>query len=82
MLDGHPEAWAIADRPDPVATIALVLFGVTIIGLVIGGVLAIYDWRTPAAVRPLFWVVLGTFMGGFAVLILGATLRWARTAPR
>lgn len=82
MLDGHHEAMALGERPDPVATIAVALFGITIVGLVIGGVLAIYDWRTPAAVRPLFWVVLGTFVGGFAVLMLGATLRWARTAPR
>jgi uncharacterized BrkB/YihY/UPF0761 family membrane protein len=82
MLDGHADALALAERPDPVATISVILLGVSIVGLVLGGILAIYDWRTPAAERPLFWVVLGTFVAAVTILIVGATFRWARTAPR
>ena len=81
MLDGQRADPAVAGGPDPVATVAVLLLGVSAIGLALGGILAIYDWRTPAAVEPLFWTVLGTFMAAVACLVLGATLRWARTAP-
>jgi len=52
---------------------------VTAAGLLLGGLLAVYDWRTPAAVKPLFFAALGVFCGAVAVLLAGAAARWART---
>jgi hypothetical protein len=42
------------------------------VGLVLGGILAIYDWTTPAAELPLFFTVLGIFLGGIGVQVLDA----------
>ena len=70
-------------RPDPVASIVVLLIGVTAVGLVLGGILAVYDWTTPGAMRPLLFSVLGVFFGGVAVLVAGATARWVRSGdPR
>ena len=66
-------------RADPVVAIAVILFGLSVIGLVLGAILAVYDWTTPGAERPLLWGVLGSFFGAIAVLLLGATARWVRT---
>jgi len=46
---------------DPWVSVTVLMLGLTVIGLVLGGVLAIYDWRTPGAEQPLFFVVLGIF---------------------
>jgi hypothetical protein len=70
-------------RPDPVIAIAVILFSLCVAGLVLGGILAVYDWTTPGAERPLLWGVLASFLGAIAVLLLGATARWVRGgAPR
>ncbi|TMD92004.1 MAG: hypothetical protein E6I76_18210 [Chloroflexi bacterium] len=45
---------------------------VATVGLVLGGVLAIYDWTTPDAELPLFYTVLGIFLGGVGVQVLDA----------
>jgi hypothetical protein len=45
------------------------------IGLVLGGILAIYDWTTPGAVLPLFYTVLALFLVAVAVKVLAATVR-------
>ena len=82
MLDRRPELSPASPTPDPVASISVVLLGAASVGLILGGVLAIYDWRTPAAVRPLFFTVLATFSAALVVLLLAATVRWARRAPR
>lgn len=65
-------------RSDPVVAIAVILFGLSVIGLVLGGILAVYDWTTPGAERPLLWGVLASFFGAIATLLLGATARWVR----
>ena len=74
---------ALRSRPDPVASIAVLLIAVTAVGLFLGGILAVYDWTTPGAMRPLLFSVLGVFFGGVAVLVGGATARWVRSGdPR
>jgi hypothetical protein len=65
-------------RADPVLVIAVGLFTLVLAGLVLGGALAVYDWTTPGAMRPLVYSVLGVFFGGVAVLLLGAAARWVR----
>lgn len=65
-------------RPDPVVAVAVVLLAVTALGLALGGILAVYDWRTPEAERPLMWTVIVVFFASLGLLVLGAAIRWAR----
>jgi hypothetical protein len=51
-------------------------------GLIAGAFLAVYTWYTPAALRPLFFSVLGCFGGAVAVQVLGAAFRHAFPMPR
>lgn len=82
MLDQRHSALE-RPRPDPVAAISIVLIGITATALVLGGILAIYDWRTPAAVKPLFFAGLSVFGASLAILVLGSAIRWARAGrPR
>jgi hypothetical protein len=82
MLDQRAGTWD-RPRPDPLAAIAVALLTVLGIALALGGILAIYDWQTPAAERPLFFTGLAVFGSAVAILVLGAAVRWARTGhPR
>lgn len=83
MLRTHDREAVLRNRPDPVASIVVGLLLVTLVGLVLGGILAVYDWTTPGAMRPLLFSVLGVFFGGLAILVAGATARWVRSGdPR
>ena len=78
MLRLPDRAAEARQRPDPVIAIAVGLFTLSVAGLILGAILAVYDWTTPGAERPLLWSVLGAFFGAIAVLLLGATARWVR----
>jgi hypothetical protein len=45
------------------------------VGLVLAGILAIYDWTTPGAMLPLFYSVLGLFLAAVVVKVLSVTVR-------
>jgi hypothetical protein len=49
-----------------------------VVGLVLGGILAIYDWTTPGAMLPLFYTVLALFLIAVVTKVLGATVRHLR----
>lgn len=83
MLDRPSASAAPAERPDPVVAGAVGLIVLTLAGLVVGGVLAVYDWRTPDAEIPLFAASGAAFLAAIAVLVVGAGVRWARSGgPR
>lgn len=65
-------------RPDPATSLAAILFGVAAIGLALAGILATYDWRTPAALTPLMWSLLGVFFAGVVLIVLAGVTRWVR----
>ena len=69
-----------AERPDPAVSLAVGLFGLTAIALLIGGILAVYDWTTPGAEKPLFFAALSLFGATVAMLIGVATARYLRSA--
>ncbi|HEX3607591.1 MAG TPA: hypothetical protein VH134_16835 [Candidatus Dormibacteraeota bacterium] len=54
---------------------ALLCLGACVVGLVLGGILAIYTWTTPGAEQPLFFTVLGIFLAGVGVLVVDAAMR-------
>jgi hypothetical protein len=55
--------------------LTVLCFAACAVGLVLGGILAIYDWTTPGAELPLFWTVLGLFLAGLGVQVLDAAGR-------
>jgi hypothetical protein len=67
---------------DPWVSLTVLLLGLTVVGLVLGGVLAIYDWTTPGAEQPLFFAVLGIFLAALGIQVITAAARWARTGLR
>ena len=64
----------LPDLPLVTWTTLLLMVGI-IVGLFLGGVLAVYDWQTPGAERPLFFTVLGLFLGALALNLGDAALR-------
>ena len=67
------------ERPDPVISLVVLLICVCIVALALGAVLAVYDWTTPGAMRPLFFTALGVFCAAVAVLVGSAGVRHLRT---
>jgi hypothetical protein len=67
---------------DPWVSLCVLLLALTVAGLVLGGVLAIYDWTTPGAERPLFFAVLGTFLAALVIPAVTGAARWARAVIR
>ncbi len=84
MLQQRPGriAPAAAVPADPWISVSVLLLGLTVVGLVLGGVLAIDDWTTPGAVGPLFLAVLGIFGTALAIPVITAAARWARAGLR
>jgi hypothetical protein len=60
---------------DPATRTAVFFLGLATIGLFLGGVLAVYDWRTPAAEYPLFIGVVVCVAIALAVKLLDAARR-------
>jgi hypothetical protein len=65
-------------RPDPATSISAALLAVAAAGLLLGGILAVYDWKVPGAEWPLFYGVLAAFAAALAVQVLAATVRHLR----
>ncbi|HZS14175.1 MAG TPA: hypothetical protein VFC09_06215 [Candidatus Dormibacteraeota bacterium] len=65
-------------RPDPATSISAAFLAVATVGLFLGGILAVYDWRVPGAEEPLFFGVLACFLTAIVVQVLAATVRHLR----
>lgn len=70
-------ATALRGRPvlDGASRMIVALLFLTVVGLVLGGILAIYDWTTPDAELPLFFTVLALFLLAGFVKVADATVR-------
>ena len=79
--DSRPPVAALPG-PDPVVSLAVLLLGVMVVALFLGAVLAVYDWTTPGAMRPLFFAALGVFLATAASLVVAAAIRHLRTELR
>lgn len=62
-------------RPDPAVNLTAALLAVAAVGLLLGGILAVYDWTVPGAELPLFFGVLAAFVAAVGVQVLAATVR-------
>jgi hypothetical protein len=65
-------------RPDPATSVSAVFLAVSAIGLLLGGILAVYDWQAPGALWPLFIGVMASFGAALGVQVLAATVRHLR----
>ena len=68
-----------SERPDPVVSLAVLCFCILVGALFLGAVLAVYDWTTPGAMRPLFFSALGVFGAAVTGLVLTAAVRHLRS---
>ena len=83
MLDAYPgELRAVRHRTDPVANLTALLIGLVAVGLLLAGVLAVYDYNVPAVEGPVVLVLVAIF--GVAVLlnVAAATVRSLRRPAR
>jgi hypothetical protein len=62
-------------RPDPATSVSTALLALTAVGLFLGGILAVYDWKVPGAETPLLFAVMASFLAALAVQVLAATVR-------
>ena len=69
-------------RPDPATSLSLAFLALAAAGLLLGGILAVYDWTIPGAELPLFFGVLSAFGAALAVQVLAATARHLRPGRR
>jgi fatty acid desaturase len=65
-------------RADPATSVSAALLAVAALGLFLGAILAVYDWRVPGAEWPLFFGVLASFGAALGVQVLAATVRHLR----
>jgi len=65
-----------------VAWLAVVLMTLVAIGLVVAGVLAVYDVATPPSLSPVLRALAVLFAATVVLLIAGATVRHARRIGR
>jgi hypothetical protein len=74
MLRGRPPSEAAPPAPDPLVSVSVAAMVVVALGLLLAGILAVYDWKTPGAEAPLvFWVaVLAVATLVIDLLVVGA----------
>jgi fatty acid desaturase len=69
-------------RPDPATSLSAALLALAALGLFLGGILAVYDWKVPGAETPLFFGVLAAFLAALGVQVLAVTVRHLRPRGR
>jgi hypothetical protein len=78
MLGSRGSAAAARARPDPLVGLNVAALSVVGLGLLLAGILAVYDWKTPGAEAPLvFWTAI-VAIALFAVDVLVVSLRYVR----
>jgi hypothetical protein len=79
MLEARdPSLRPLRSQPDPAMAVGVLFLGLTAVGLLLGGILAVYTYSTPGAVRPLFYGVIATFAVALGVPLLAAGARALR----
>lgn len=77
LRGGHPSG-AGRRGPDPLVSVNVACMAVVAVGLLLAGILAVYDWKTPGAEAPLvFWTAV-VAVAIFAVDVLVVGVRYVR----
>lgn len=74
----RPPATAPAPGPDPLVSLTVAAMSVVCAGLLLAGILAVYDWRTPAAEAPLVLVIAAVAVATLLIDVAVLTARHAR----
>ncbi len=78
MLRSREPAAVDRTAPDPLVALNVVAMAVVGLGLLLAGILAVYDWKTPGAEAPLvFWTAV-TAVALLALDVLVVSLRYVR----
>jgi hypothetical protein len=78
MLTAGQTPGAGRGAPDPLVSLTVAGMAVVAAGLLLAGILAVYDWKTPGAEAPLvFWVAV-TAMATLVVDVLVVSIRYVR----
>jgi hypothetical protein len=78
MLGSREPAPVARVTPDPLVAVNVAAMCVVGFGLLLAGILAVYDWKTPGAEAPLvLWTAI-TALALFAVDLLVVSLRYVR----
>lgn len=83
MLDPRPgDARPRPHQADPVVAVSVFFIALTAAALLLGGILAVYDWRTPGAETPLVIGGAASFGCALGIPIIAAALRATRSRGR
>ncbi len=78
MLRSRKAAVASRSTPDPLVALNVAAMSIVGLGLLLAGILAVYDWKTPGAEAPLvFWTAI-IAIGLFALDVLVVGVRYVR----
>jgi Na+-driven multidrug efflux pump len=78
MLRSREPAAIARAAPDPLVALNVAAMSVVGLGLLLAGILAVYDWKTPGAEAPLvFWTAI-IAIALFALDVLVVSLRYVR----
>jgi hypothetical protein len=78
MLRSRGPAAVARSTPDPLVALNVALMSLVATGLLMAGILAVYDWKTPGAEAPLvFWTAV-VAIALLAVDVLVVSLRHVR----
>ena len=69
-----------SNRPDPLIGIVVGLLVLVVVGLLVAGTLAVYNWTTPAGEGPLVGAIAAVFGVAVLTLVVTAGIRAARRA--
>jgi heme/copper-type cytochrome/quinol oxidase subunit 1 len=78
MLRSREPAAVAQPTPDPLVALNVAAMSIVGIGLLLAGILAVYDWKTPGAEAPLvFWTAV-IAVALLAIDVLVVALRYIR----
>lgn len=78
MLRGRQRSVPSRGGPDPLVSVSVAAMAAVAVGLLLAGILAVYDWKTPGAEAPLvFWVAV-VAVATLLVDVLVVAARYAR----
>lgn len=78
MLSGRQPVEASPRTPDPLVSLNVAAMALVAVGLLLAGILAVYDWKTPGAEAPLVLSIAVVAVATFLVDVLVVAARHVR----
>jgi hypothetical protein len=78
MLRSRQPSDLVHAAPDPLVSVSVAAMTLVAIGLLLAGILAVYDWKTPGAEAPLVLWIAVIALATLAVDLLVVSVRYLR----